>query len=465
MRAMILALFLLPLASATDRLDRDIQTAMEREHVPGLSFSVVQHGRVVREGAYGFANLEWNARVTPDTKFEIASISKMFAGAAVRILVEERRLDPDDTVSRFIPSAPESWAGMKVRHLITMSSGLPEDFATDLIPYGQDVVAPADESSMMQAFFRLKMVAPVGRRFVYSSPNYTMLGTIVANVSGMPYQQFVREKIFKSAGMTDSSFIDNSAIVARRASGYRRTDARELRHGWYLGQYLHSRPDNGILTTARDLAKWLIALAQRQIIHAPEALWEPAVSDDGLPLDYAYGWVSDTWLGHRRQEHAGGYRTGFHAFIARYPEDDVGVVVLTNCDYSAVRDYVNMIARAYIPNVLDPSAERQKTDAKPTETRRLIAAMQSIRDGHVDEASMYADALEPEGLEEVRSFLTAAGPFEYAGRATLGARPLRMHGHELVAYETLRTVIDGQPTYVTLYSDASGRVAYVELTN
>jgi CubicO group peptidase (beta-lactamase class C family) len=80
MRAMILALFLLAFASATDRLDRDIQTAMEREHVPGLSFSVVPHGRVVREGAYGFANLEWNARVTPDTKFKIGAVGALLMG-------------------------------------------------------------------------------------------------------------------------------------------------------------------------------------------------------------------------------------------------------------------------------------------------------------------------------------------------------------------------------------------------
>jgi CubicO group peptidase (beta-lactamase class C family) len=346
-----------------------------------------------------------------------------------------------------------------------MSSGLPEDFAGDTIPYNQDVIGPADDVAMLRTFFGLTMAAPIGRRFVYSGPNYAMLGMIVAKVAGVPYQQFVRERLFAPAGMVDSSFIENSAIVERRASGYTRTNAGAARQGWYLGQYLHSRPDVGVLTTSRDLGRWMIALGQHRLVHAPEALWEATVSDGGLPLDYSYGWVSDTWLGHRRQEHSGGYRTGFHTFIARFPDDDVGIVVLTNCDFSPVRDYVNLIARTVVANVPDPEAETQKADTNPAKTQTLIAAIESVRRGRIDEVAMYADAIEPVGVEEVRGFLRTAGPFAYAGRASLVGRGLRMHRHDLVAYETLRTLIDNHATYVTLYSDPSGRIAYVELTN
>jgi CubicO group peptidase (beta-lactamase class C family) len=275
----------------------------------------------------------------------------------------------------------------------------------------------------------------------------------------------VREQIFAKAGMSNTSFIDNAAIVEHRASGYRKTKDGALAHGWYLGQYLHSRPDVGVLTTAHDLAKWLIALEHGTIVHRPEALWEPTVSDSGRPLDYSYGWMTDTWLGHRRQSHSGGYRTGFHTFIARYPDDDLGVVVLTNTDFSPVRDYVNAIARAFIAAAPDPAALAQTRDANPGETSRMIAAMQSLREGRIDEAAMYADAVEPEGADEVRGFLRSAGAFAYAGRATLAGRPLRVHGRDLVAYETLRTVAGSQPVFVTLYSDASGRIAYLELTN
>lgn len=462
--AAILALAL-SLRPAPGDVDSAIRRQMASEHVPGLSLAVVRHGRIVRTGAYGFANLEWKAPVTPATRFEIASISKMFAGAAVRILVEEGKLDPEDSVGKYFDGLPAAWSGMRLRHLITMSSGLPEDFASDLIPYNQDVTTPYDDASMLRAFFTLKMAAPVGDRFVYSSPNYAMLGMIVAKIAGKPFPEFVRERILVPGGMTNSSYIDNSAVVPERADGYRTTKTGEIRKGWYLGQYLHSRPDDGVLTTASDLGKWIIALEQRKIVRDPDKLWVSPGADSGRPLDYSYGWVADTWLGHRRQSHSGGYRTGFHTFIARFPDDDLGIVVLTNCDFSNVRDYVNLLARAYLPDVPDPSVQKTQPDPAPETTRRMAAALQAIARGTIDESAMFADAVEPIGLEEAALFLKGMGAVSYAGRMRVKGDGIKMHGHTLVDYETLQTSVDGHALYLTLYRDASGKIAYVEMTN
>jgi CubicO group peptidase (beta-lactamase class C family) len=455
----------LALRPAADGLDSRIRQLMATEHVPGLSLAVVRHGRIVRAGGYGVANLEWNTPVTAETKFEVASISKMFAGAAVRLLVEEGRVDPEDSIGKYFEGAPATWAGMKLRHLIMMSSGLGEDWGTDLIPYDQDVATPYTDASMLRAFFAMKMDAPVGERFIYSSPNYALLGMIVATVSGQPFPQFVRDRLLVPAGMTDSGYIDNSAVVPRRAEGYVRTPAGNIRKGWYLGQYLHSRADVGLLTTAPDLARWIIALEQHKVVKDPGPLWEPSNAESGRPLDYSYGWISDTWLGHRRQSHAGGYRTGFHTFIARYPDDDLSIVVLTNCDFSSVRDYVNLVARTYMPGVADPARESQKSDAAPGDTSRMIAAMAAIAQGRVDENAMFPDAIEPLGIAGAAAFLKGSGPFSYAGRTRLGGNGIAMHGHRLVDFETLQTTMDGHVLYMTLYRDASGKIAYVEATN
>src|SRR5262249_25092400 len=143
----------------------------------------------------------------------------------------------------------------------------------------------------------------VGSEFHYSSPAYTMIGMIVAKVSGEPLAKFIDEQIFKPAGMTESSFIDNLAVISVSAQGYSMKDGQILK-GFYLGQYLHARPDVGILTTAQDFAKWIIALEQRKILKNPEKLWEPTTADSGKPLDYNYGWDIDTFLGHRSLNHA-----------------------------------------------------------------------------------------------------------------------------------------------------------------
>ena len=460
MRRLLLLLLFVPLFARADDLAVAIENQMRQDGVPGLTFAVVRNGEIVRMGAYGFGNLEWQARATDDTRFEVASVSKMIAGAAIRILIEENKVDPETPVNRYLEGLPSSWSTMKVRHLITMSSGLPEDFGSASIPYNAEVCTPADDTSLIKEFTTLPK-KPTGDQFSYSSANYAMLGMIVAKVSGKSYPQFLQDRIFTPAGMTQSSVIDNSAIVSQRAEGYRRAKG-EVKRGWFLGQYLHSRPDDAVLTTSRDLAKFVIALEHRLVVKGPDKMWSYPKSDTGHFLDYAYGWIDSTWLGHRRLEHAGGYRTGFHTFVARFPDDALSVVVLTNCDFSAVRDYVGLITRAYIRDVPDPAVEATKPDRDAETTAHLVGVINGIVKRQLNPETMYSDAIDPIGLEEVSQFLAHAAPFRYAGR---GRVRLKMHDHEIVDYETLRTEIDGRPFFLTLYRDASGKVARIELTN
>jgi CubicO group peptidase (beta-lactamase class C family) len=186
------------------------------------------------------ADLEWNGKVSSHTRFEIASMSKMFTGAAARILVDQGKLDLEAPVARYLAGIPSAWKRMKVRHLVDMTCGLGEDWGSDLIPYGADVTASFDDASMLKAFAGMKLLSPIGTRFHYSSPAYAMLGMIVAKLSGVPLATFVQQNVVAKAAMTESSYIDNWALVPQRARGYRR-DGGVLRKGWYLGQYLHAR--------------------------------------------------------------------------------------------------------------------------------------------------------------------------------------------------------------------------------
>jgi CubicO group peptidase (beta-lactamase class C family) len=92
MRRLLMMLLLVPALARADELDVAIENQMREEGVPGLTFAVVRNGEIVRLGAYGFGNLEWQARATNDTRFEVASVSKMIDGAAIRILVEEDKV-------------------------------------------------------------------------------------------------------------------------------------------------------------------------------------------------------------------------------------------------------------------------------------------------------------------------------------------------------------------------------------
>ncbi len=445
-----------------DALDQKIQQEMSRQNVPGLTLAIVKDGKIVRLSAYGYADLEWHSKTTNNTRFEIASISKMFTGAAIRILIEQGKLNPDELVSKYFENVPESWKTLKVRHLLTMSTGLDDDWGTDLIPYNADVTTPTNNVDMLKMFFQMKPVSPIGAEFHYSSPGYAMLGMIVEKISGQPLSQFIAEQIFKPSGMTQSSFIDNFAIIPERAQGYRKSNDQILK-GWYLGQYLHSRPDVGVLTTAHDLALWIIALEQHKIVKDLDKLWEPTVADSGRPLDYNYGWFVDTLLGHRRLSHAGGYRTGFHTFIARYPDDDLSVIVLTNCDFSDIRNYVLFATQQFIKDLPDPNSQSTKKDDDPAESAKVIAAVQSLSQGKLDSALMNADALEPLGISEVADFLKSVQSITFAGRARL-PETLHIHGHNLRDYIILKLHVEKSDYFLTVYRDDAGKIAFVEQT-
>jgi CubicO group peptidase (beta-lactamase class C family) len=446
-----------------DQLDRAIVEEMARQEIPGLSLAVVRKGEIVRLQAYGFGDLEWRAKATPDTRFEIASMSKMFTGAAARILMDEGRLDPEALLTSHFDGLPESWRTMKVRHLVTMSSGLPEDWGGDLIPYNSDVTTAYDDASMVKAFATLKMEAPPGTEFHYSSPGYAMLGMLVSRISGKPLPEFVAERVFKAASMDQSTFVDNWEIVPERAQGYRRAEGR-IKKGWYLGQYLHARPDVGILSTARDMAKWVIAVRAGRVVKNPDRLWQGATAESGHALDYSYGWFTGTLLGHRVVGHGGRYRTGFRSTVYVYPDDDLSVVVLANCDYAHVDKLGLLAMRAYLPDLPDPQAESAKPDADPARTASVIAALKTVAAGQIDARTMNTDALDPFSMTEASGFLKEVESFGYAGARRLPGQGLLVHGHRLVDYVTIELRLKSESRFFTVYRDDRGRIAYLELT-
>lgn len=448
-----------------DRVDRQIRAAMRRDGVPGLALAVVRHGRIARLSSYGVGDLEWNGKVTSHTRFEIASMSKMFTGAAVRILVDQGKLDLDAPVARYLAGTPGSWKRMTVRHLVDMTCGLGEDWGSDIIPYDVDVTTSFDDAAMLKSFAGMKLLSPIGARFHYSSPAYAMLGMIVAKLARMPLATFVQQNVFAKAAMTESSYIDNWALVPQRARGYRRTGSKLLK-GWYLGQYLHARPDVGVLSTGRDMAAWTIALERRHIVSDPQTLWQTRHAPRGPWLDYSYGWVTDVMLGHRRHRHGGQYRTGFRSTIDRYPDDDLTIIVLANCDCADVDSYAFTAARAYLhdlPDIAAPRpAARAPRDPDPALTSAAIAALEGLARRHIDETIMTTDAFEPLSLDDVAAALQPGLHFTFAAGGPIAGHAVTMHDHRLVAYVVIQAAAaSGPPRFLSLYKDDHGKIAYI----
>src|SRR5262249_25538481 len=161
-----------------------------KEKIPGLSVIVAKDGKVVKRAAYGLANVELQVPATVDTVYQIASATKPFTATAIFRLIERGKLKLTDTVGNLLPEAPHTWADVTVHQLLTHASGLPDLLKT---PGGTEVIAETDEA-VMNKLGSLPLPAEPGHKWAYNQTNYLLLARILARVSGLSLEDFLRRE-------------------------------------------------------------------------------------------------------------------------------------------------------------------------------------------------------------------------------------------------------------------------------
>ena len=338
-------------AAAADRVGDFVNAYLKKKQVPGCALMVRHNGKVVLAAGYGFANLEHGVRVTPQTVFQSGSVGKQFTAMAVMILIEEKKLDLDDPISKYL-DVPNAWSAITVRHLLTHTSGLgdyPEKFSLQQ-EYTED-----DLLNMIKA--RPLGFAP-GERWGYSNLGYVTLGILIHKVSGEFYGDLLQKRVFAPLGMSHTRVISEADIIPNRAAGYRLKDGTVKNQEW-VAPRLNTTADGSLYFTIEDIAKWDEALEKRKILSQAsfEQMWRPVRLNDGSAAPYGFGWhIGKTDSGHRLVEHGGAWQ-GFAAYIGRYLDDRLSVAVLCNragarAGYIAKRVagfYVRMLRRAHTP--------------------------------------------------------------------------------------------------------------------
>ncbi|MBA2646700.1 MAG: beta-lactamase family protein, partial [Pyrinomonadaceae bacterium] len=216
MMTLALLLFVGVAPTSADTTDDLIATQMRERHIPGLALAVVQNGKVVKAQGYGLASVEFGVPVTPDTVFEIGSVTKQITAAAVMLLVEDGKLALNDSITKHLTGLPASWRAITVRHLLTHTSGVKN--YTGLPGFELSKRMKRDDFTKMVASLPLNF-AP-GDSWSYGNTPYNLLGHIIEVVSGESYWQFVAARIFRPLGMTASGDRDPKRIIPQRASGY-----------------------------------------------------------------------------------------------------------------------------------------------------------------------------------------------------------------------------------------------------
>jgi hypothetical protein len=241
------------------------------------------------------------------------------------------------------------------------------------------------EEEVLRATASRPLNFPPGEQWAYSNTNYHLLAMIIRKLTGKWYGDFLRERIFIPLGMTDTRPVSLSEIIPNRASGYF-WSGESYRKGEFIAESILSYGGGGILSTAPDMALWAQAMLSGKLLK-PEAItqaWTPACLNDGEQAGYGLGWGIGRFEGHREVNHGGGHATGFTSFLALYPEDRLGVVVLLNCGGANPGRIARRVAGLYIPE-LTPRPEKPIEDDQPETTELLRDCITRTADSWLEE--------------------------------------------------------------------------------
>jgi D-alanyl-D-alanine carboxypeptidase len=198
---------------------------------------------------------------------------------------------------------------------------------------------------LIKSAFAAPLDFPIGTKYQYCNVCYFTLADIIARSSGKPWDALLAERIFAPLGMTSTRTTTTSALVPHRARGY----VWQKEHYVNAEEYIAVRPSGAFLSTVMDLAKWDAALNTDRVLTraSRETMSTPVQLRDGRTHPYGFGWIVDSFDGRRRVHH-GGSLPGFRAEMARFPDDSLSVIVLTNADAAIPLEIVGGLARMYL---------------------------------------------------------------------------------------------------------------------
>ncbi|HYD45444.1 MAG TPA: serine hydrolase [Phenylobacterium sp.] len=334
-------------------VDGVVREAMARDHIAGVTVSVVQGGQVVLKKGYGFADMKTGRRVDPDrTLFRIASISKTFTWIALMKEVEAGRIRLDRPINLYLPERVQVRdqgydRPVLVRHLMDHSAGFEDRALGQLFEQDFDRVRPLELYLRQE---RPDRVRPPGVLSSYSNYGVGLAGEAVAYVSGQPYETYVARSILQPLALTSTTFLEPHpakaglpppmppALAARLATPYRWTpagfQARRFEH------VMHAAPAGGASTTAGDMARYMQLLLNGGTIDGVAIYGPRTAAAFNTPIDpmptgvngWAHGMIETTLPGGFRGFGHDGATISFMSKMVVSPQLGLGVFVSTNTE-------------------------------------------------------------------------------------------------------------------------------------
>lgn len=343
-------------------VDSIFRVAAEKNHFPSIAYGIMVDGKMIHTGNFGYTDIEKKIPSSPSSVYRIASMSKSFTAMAILKLRDEGKLRLDDPAESYIPSmkklkyATADAPKITIRHLLTHGAGFPEDN-----PWGDRQLADTDKELIELIEKQVSFSNPPDMAYEYSNLGFALLGKIVTEVSGKPYQQYIKENIWQPLGMQSAEWEYANVPADKLAHGY-----RWLNEKWNEETLLHDKADGswgamgGMMVSIDDFGKYMaLHLSAWPASNLPETgpIKRSSVREmqypwriNGMNANYKYtdgrvcpvasaycyglGWLKDC-DGKVYIAHSGGL-PGFGSQWRIMPDYGIGIVTFANRTYAGV---------------------------------------------------------------------------------------------------------------------------------
>jgi CubicO group peptidase (beta-lactamase class C family) len=334
-----------------------------KPYVESQNFSggilVVQDEKVLFEDYYGMANYELNVLVSPETKFNIASISKSFTAASILLLKERGFLNVTDPVSRFIPDYPNGDI-ITIHHLLVHSAGLPRIIFFPDFPKLKKHYHNTEK--MVDLFKDKPLIHRPGEKSSYSNSHYILLAHLVEKISGLTFNEFLTKNIFQPLEMSNTVLnTGNNDLISNHADGYEVKGFFELENTEYANPSL-TIGASSIYSTVIDLNKWMKGLISKKVLNSDsqDQMFKPHVDNWG------YGWILSKKLGHNVYTLGGWSNHGYISGLTHFPDENLTVVILSNIEIITIKE---AIESGIVAIIFGEEYKQFKYDIKPVDPK------------------------------------------------------------------------------------------------
>ncbi len=361
---------------------------------PGCAVGVARGDDVLYGQGYGLANLDHGVAITPDTVFDVGSVTKQFTAASIVLLSLDGALSLGDDVRTYLPELPDYGQTITIDHLLHHTSGV-RDYLNLMALGGREFYAPISHLDIVELLARQRgLNSPPGDRYSYSNTGYMLLATIVERVSGQTFGTFARERIFDPLGMT-ATFLyeDAEQVVPHRATGYapEAGDGFRMVHNYSFA----TAGDGQLYTTVGDLLRWSHAFTTDQVA-GPDftaVMLTPGTLATGQATRYGAGLALGEYRSLATNGH-GGSTWGFRAQLVRFPDHGLSVAVLCNREDVNPGRLANGIVDLYLADHLEPAQEPGGARPRRRGQRSEVAAVSSRIVPGDYEGSFYSEELD-----------------------------------------------------------------------